>query len=206
MLKGRAAMGMGPYIPGAFATYRTEFLRNEFIHLQQNTFVSYDLGLTLRMLANKEPFYYIPGEVGTEFERSSFRGWLLQHARWFSGSLGLVRAYAALFRTAGMHIRLGVVGDVWMWRIMPAAMILGLLVSVAELFYGWQFVCLYVGVYVALTAIILTLPGARKFGIGYCMAYWCCSSLIKSLAVPVAVYAWLYARYRRDKLYVLFKR
>ncbi|HUC39112.1 MAG TPA: glycosyltransferase family 2 protein [Candidatus Acidoferrum sp.] len=206
-LKGRNAVGFGCYIPGAFAVYRTALLRNEFKHLMANNFIMHDLGLTLRLSAHGyDKLYFIPDVVGTELEKHTFKGWILQHARWFMGTLGLIPEYLKIFSSAKIKIRIGTFGILLIWIILPFALFSGILISIIGLVFGLKFFELYVVTYAILTCIIFTLPDARAYGALYCLLEWFFSSLATSLGILASAYGFIFAKYYENKTYILFKR
>ncbi|MGA2800453.1 MAG: glycosyltransferase family 2 protein [Candidatus Micrarchaeaceae archaeon] len=206
-LKGRAILGLGSYIPGAFAVYRTKFLKAELKPLMKNDFVMHDLGLTMRLYANSnDKLYFIPEEVGTELERSTFSSWALQYARWFMGSFGLVSAESKVFSDAKNSIKIGTLGLIVIWNILPLSMSLGFLLSIVGLFFGLQFFLAYMVAYLILTLILLTLSDARNYGIHYCVLYWLLSPFIQSFGFVASIYGFALAKYHENKTYTLFKR
>ena len=206
-LRGRAALGLGSYIPGAFAVYRTKFLRAELKPLMKNDFVMHDLGLTMTLYANNvDKLYFISEEVGTELERSTFSSWMLQYTRWFMGSFGLISVGSKVFSDATKGIKIGTLGLIVIWNILPLAMSTGFVLSIVGLFLGSQFFVAYIAVYLTLTLILLTLPDARAYGTHYCVLYWLLASFIQSFGFIGSVYGFAFAKYQENKTYMLFKR
>jgi cellulose synthase/poly-beta-1,6-N-acetylglucosamine synthase-like glycosyltransferase len=206
-LKGRASLGLGWYIPGAFAVYRTTLLRSEFKNLLKNNFVSQDFGLSLRLLTNKyDKCYFAPEVVATELEKSTFSGWLLQQTRWFMGYFGMCTLLSDLFSRAKAQIKVGIVGLFFIWNIFPYALFVGLIIGLICLFFNPTFLIAYAIAYIAATLIVLSLKDTRKYGLGHQLSYWFMTSLINSLAVPLSIYGFIFANYNEGELYTLFKR
>jgi cellulose synthase/poly-beta-1,6-N-acetylglucosamine synthase-like glycosyltransferase len=206
-LKGRAAMGLGWYIPGAFAVYRTALLKKEFGRFLKNRFVMQDYGLTLRLLAsNYGTCYFIPEVVGTELEKSTFSGWLLQNMRWFIGNLGLKKEYYDLFAGATGRIKTGSVGLVILWWWFPVALFVGFAWAAVGVYFGLDFLVPLAAAYLAATIVLLTLPDIRRYGVLNCIIYWLIKSAINSLAIVSSVYGILFERYQTNKLYKMYKR
>jgi cellulose synthase/poly-beta-1,6-N-acetylglucosamine synthase-like glycosyltransferase len=206
-LKGREALGLGSYIPGAFAVYRTRFIKAELKSLMKNDFVMHDLGLTMNLYAHDdtEP-YFIPKKIGTELEKSTFSGWILQHARWFMGSLRLISVELEVLTKAKKSIVIGTIGLILVWNILPVAIFIGFILSVIGFLLGLKFFMAYVMVYLVITIILLTLSDARKYGISYCILFWLVASIIQSLGIIASIYGFIIAKYHENKTYILFKR
>lgn len=206
-LRGRAATGLGWYIPGAFAVYKTELLRKELGRSLKNNFVMQDYWLTLRLLANRyDKCYFLPAVVGTELEKGTFSGWLLQYMRWFIGSIGLSREYLGFFSNAKARIKAGMLGQVILWWWFPVALFIGFFVSAISAYFNLSFFLFYALVYLVATAVLLSLPDIREYGVMNCSFYWLIKSLISSLAIVSAIYGILFEKYHTNELYKMYKR
>ncbi len=207
-LKGRAALDLGCYIPGAFAVYRTNFLNKELKPLMRNNFVMHDVGFMLKLYAGKEnKMCFIPDVVGTELEKSSLTAWTLQYMRWMMGMAGLLPALKEIFSKARNKIKVGTFGLMMIWKVLPITLFLGLLLSIAgAFFYGPLFLEFYIIVYAILTFILFTISDVRAYGLLYCVLFWGVSQTVKAIATLASLYGFAFAKYRENKLYMLFKR
>jgi len=208
LLMGRYELGLGYFIPGAFAVYRTEFLRNEFRHLLANNFVMHDLGITLRLLvSNPDRAYFMQEVVGTELEKATLKGWLLQNMRWFMGTTALLGVYWSILSRARIKIKIGIIGMMMQWYVLPFALFAGLILAPIGVALGnITFAFWYIASYAVMALIYLSLPDARKYGIGTCIYNWLLESIVRSFAVFAMAFGFAFAKYRTGKLYVLFKR
>lgn len=207
-LFGRYSLGLGYFIPGAFAVYKTRFLKGEFRYLMANNFVMHDLGITLR-LSKSDPSraYFMNKVVGTELEKATMKGWLMQNTRWFMGTTALLGMYGKILANAKLRIRLGVIGTIIIWDILPFALFAGLLLSIIGIAIGFfTFAYAYIVSYAILTTFVFSLHDARTYGLGTCLYNWILVSIMKSIAAFAIIYGFIFARYNQSKLYVLFKR
>ena len=207
-LFGRYSLGLGYFIPGAFAVYRTSFLKNEFKYLTANNFVMHDLGITLR-LSRSDPSraYFMNKVVGTELEKATIKGWLMQNTRWFMGTTALFGIYGKILAGAKLRIRIGVIGTIILWDILPFALFAGVFLSIIGAAMGsFTFVYAYISAYIIITLFVLSLPDARTYGLGACLYNWILVSIMKSISAFAIVYGFAFAKYNNSKLYVLFKR
>lgn len=207
LLKGRGALGLGYYFPGNFAVLKTSSVRATITKLlRNNKFAMYDLALTVHTYASKGKLAFLDEPVSTEAERDSFKKWVFQSARWFLGTIGLLPHYMNFFMKADIKPRVGWLGVLWSWRVLPVALILGLATLILTLGRTTLFLEFYILTYAIATLVLLSIPEERKYGFWYVTLHWLFASFVKTLAIPVSVYQYLFMRFKAKELYKIRTR
>jgi cellulose synthase/poly-beta-1,6-N-acetylglucosamine synthase-like glycosyltransferase len=208
LVKGRGALGMGYYFPGNFAVIKSSTLRRSIKRLiKNNTMTMYDLGTMLQLYASKKGrLSFIGVPVVTEAERGSFKGWALQSSRWFIGTFGLYSYYKNFFTSAENKLKVGWFGVIWSWRILPVALVIGLALVPLSLNGTYAFLIFYIATYMILTLILFSISEERGYGTTHLLLHWLVTSLVKSFAILIAIYEYVFIRFKREELYKLFVR
>lgn len=208
LIKGRGLLGFGYYFPGNFAIIRTKKL-SKFIKkvVSLHTFAMYDLGLMLKLYSSgNAKLAFLDQPVVTEAERTSFSSWALQNSRWFIGTIGLYHYQIKFFLKAKIKERLGWLGVIWSWRILPVSLVLGLLFIILTGGKSQIFIALYLITYLLLTAILLSIKEIREYKFIYIIFHWFVASTIKFVAVILSIYEYIFVQYNQTDLSKLFKR
>jgi len=203
--KGRGALGMGYYVPGSFYIVSTQLLSTLLQGLPP-TF-TYDFHLALRLYSSSSvTFSFVPEFLSSELERSSFSSWCLQYARWTSGKFMAGDTYARFLRHATTMIRVGFLGVMWIWYVLPLSIVAGLaILLVLDHSNGW-FCGSFLSFYFFLTLTLACMRDARGYGTGYLLSHWLVSSIVKSLGMLLSVQVYLVTRRKKSATHVLFGR
>jgi hypothetical protein len=196
--KGRGALGMGNYIPGAFYIAKTEILRSEL----EESFTD-DTALMLKAYStNRIKLGCLNIPLAFELEKKSFTSWTLQFSRWFVGNLKLYKLWTKVFKNANIRIKIGTFGLIYVWYILPISMILGIL---CVIFFNLN-VFVFLFSYLTLTALLYGIKEVRGLNPIYPIGFWFIYSLAKVCGIILSVYTNFVVLFKKEKSYILYKR
>ena len=128
---GRAALGLWPNLPGQCYIIRTDLLRR--VYSGRMGYLD-DLMVTLRLIALEGRTAFLPQIVADEDARATWRGYIVQRARW---TIGLIQAGMDVTRASGRRTRTSVAWALHAWLYYGWPLAISMSVAILAAFQLW---------------------------------------------------------------------
>ena len=195
---GRGSLGMGYFIPGAFY-----LAKRSILELRIRNTLTDDLALMLEAYSTRKirlDLLNLP--LAYELEKKSFTAWSMQFSRWFIGNLKIYDMFIEAFGKARSKIKLGILGLLYLWYIIPVSLIFGIILV---LFFRFSLMALLF-FYVAITLPLFFIKEIRKINPAFVSGFWFVYSFAKVCGLVISPYTYLIYKYRSSKTNLIFKR